>query len=144
MVVLTKRSLGEILSAMELIDADSLSLVLRKQAWGLRNPLGGRYVEFVLVGVCAPVFHALPLTLWYNTHARRSYPFYMLLETSGSDEAHDLAKLEQLLEAAVEGEVVVDGAIAQDLAQGACVRACVFLVGSAHFTHRPWATRLNK
>lgn len=48
----------------------------------------------------------------------------MLLETSGSDEAHDVAKLEQLLEEAVEGAVVADGAIAQDLAQGARVRAC--------------------
>lgn len=47
----------------------------------------------------------------------------MLLETSGSDEAHDVAKLENLLEEAVEGAVVADGAIAQDLAQGARVRA---------------------
>ena len=44
MVVLAKRSLGEILSAMELMDAHSLALVLRKQAWGLRNPLPGRCV----------------------------------------------------------------------------------------------------
>ena len=42
MVVLAKRSLGEILSAMELMDAQSLDVVLRKPAWGLRNPLGGR------------------------------------------------------------------------------------------------------
>ena len=47
-----------------------------------------------------------------------SYPFYMLLETSGSDEAHDLEKVEQLLEKAVEDGVVVDGTIAQDLVQG--------------------------
>lgn len=44
MVVLAKRSLGEVLSAMELIDVHSLHLVLRKRAWGLRNPLGGRWV----------------------------------------------------------------------------------------------------
>ncbi len=42
----------------------------------------------------------------------------MLLETSGSEEEHDLAKLEQLLEKSVDDGVVVDGAIAQDLAQG--------------------------
>lgn len=52
-------------------------------------------------------------------HADSSYPFYMLLETSGSDDAHDMAKLEQLLERAVEDGVVADGAIAQDLVQGA-------------------------
>lgn len=45
MVVLAKRSLGEILSAMELMDAQSLDVVLRKPAWGLRNPLGGRCVR---------------------------------------------------------------------------------------------------
>ena len=49
---------------------------------------------------------------------RRSFPFYMLLETSGSEEEHDLAKLEELLEKSVDDGVVVDGAIAQDLAQG--------------------------
>lgn len=48
-----------------------------------------------------------------------SYPFYMLLETSGSDEEHDMAKMLQLLERAMEDGVVGDGAIAQDLAQGA-------------------------
>lgn len=42
MVVLAKRSLGEILSAMELMDAHSLDLVVRKPAFGLRNPLLSR------------------------------------------------------------------------------------------------------
>lgn len=42
MVTLAKRSLGEVLSAMELLDAHSLDLVTRKPAWGLRNPLSGR------------------------------------------------------------------------------------------------------
>ncbi len=87
MVVLTKQRLGEILSAMELMDAASLDVVLKQKSWGLRSPLA------------------------------QPYPFYMLLETSGSDEAHDAAKLEQLLTAAVEEEVVADGAMAQDLAQ---------------------------
>lgn len=63
MVVLAKQALGEILSAMELIDSHSLDVVLRQKAWGLRSPL------------------------------QDQYPFYMLLETSGSDGAHDAEKV---------------------------------------------------
>lgn len=97
MVVLAKRSLGEILSAMELMDAQSLAVVLGKKSWGLRDPLAAD---------------------GSGGSGGSGYPFYMLLETSGSDEEHDRAKMEQLLERAVEGGVVADGTIAQDMAQG--------------------------
>jgi len=41
----------------------------------------------------------------------------MLIETHGSDSAHDAAKLEGFLEAAMEGGWVVDGTIAGSDAQ---------------------------
>ncbi|KAJ2450675.1 D-lactate ferricytochrome c oxidoreductase [Coemansia sp. RSA 2336] len=55
-------------------------------------------------------------------HALRSplaaeFPFYVLVETSGSSKAHDDEKLEALLEELLETAVVEDGALAQDDAQ---------------------------
>lgn len=43
-----------------------------------------------------------------------SYPFYILIETSGSNKEHDDAKLEAFLESAMEEGLVVDGVVAQD------------------------------
>lgn len=42
------------------------------------------------------------------------YPFYILIETSGSNKEHDDAKLETFLEKAMEDELVLDGVVAQD------------------------------
>lgn len=42
------------------------------------------------------------------------YPFYVLIETSGSNKEHDDAKLETFLENAMTEEIVVDGVVAQD------------------------------
>lgn len=45
------------------------------------------------------------------------YPFYVLIETSGSNKDHDDAKLEKFLEDAMEKEIVADGIVAQDNTQ---------------------------
>lgn len=45
------------------------------------------------------------------------HPFYVLIETSGSNGAHDSEKLETFLEKAFENEVIADGVIAQDETQ---------------------------
>ncbi|KAJ2767034.1 D-lactate ferricytochrome c oxidoreductase, partial [Coemansia nantahalensis] len=45
------------------------------------------------------------------------YPFYVLIETSGSNKAHDDEKLEGLLEELLETGVVEDGSLAQDASQ---------------------------
>ncbi|CCE61405.1 hypothetical protein TPHA_0A03280 [Tetrapisispora phaffii CBS 4417] len=42
------------------------------------------------------------------------YPFYILIETSGSNKEHNDEKLETFLEKVMEEELVVDGVIAQD------------------------------
>jgi FAD/FMN-containing dehydrogenase len=45
------------------------------------------------------------------------YPFYCLIETSGSNTDHDSEKLEKFLEYVMEKEIVLDGVVAQDTTQ---------------------------
>jgi (R)-2-hydroxyglutarate---pyruvate transhydrogenase len=45
------------------------------------------------------------------------YPFYCLVETSGSNTEHDMEKLEKFLEHAMGEEIVSDGVLAQDQTQ---------------------------
>ena len=45
------------------------------------------------------------------------YPFYCLVETSGSNEEHDMAKLESFLESVMSDGIVADGVLAQDETQ---------------------------
>lgn len=49
-----------------------------------------------------------------NRPLSEKYPFYVLIETSGSNKEHDDAKLEVFLENAMTEELVVDGVVAQD------------------------------
>jgi D-2-hydroxyglutarate dehydrogenase len=82
-----KKHLGEVLSAIEFFDRQSLDMVLSQQDW-VKDPL------------------------------ESSCPFYVLIETSGSNSAHDMEKLEAYLEDVMGAGVVVDGTVAQDAAQG--------------------------
>ncbi|KAK9436057.1 D-lactate dehydrogenase 2 [Metarhizium brunneum] len=45
------------------------------------------------------------------------YPFYCLIETSGSNSEHDYEKLEKFLEDVMSNEVIADGVVAQDATQ---------------------------
>ncbi|PBP27551.1 D-lactate dehydrogenase 2 [Diplocarpon rosae] len=45
------------------------------------------------------------------------YPFYCLIETSGSNAEHDNEKLEKFLEHVMEKEIILDGVLAQDETQ---------------------------
>lgn len=80
-----KGHLSEILSAFELMDGKSQSLV--HQSTGNKRPLEG------------------------------DYPFYCLIETSGSNAEHDIAKLEGFLEHVMSEGIVADGVLAQDETQ---------------------------
>lgn len=82
-----KKHLGEVLSAIEFFDRQSLDMVLSQQDW-VKDPL------------------------------ESSCPFYVLIETSGSNTSHDMEKLESYLEDVMGAGVVVDGTVAQDAAQG--------------------------
>ena len=93
-MALAKGSLGEVLSAAEFQDRTALETVMQVANAGgggsqLRDPLSDEY------------------------------PFYMLVETSGSNAAHDMEKLEGFLESAFEAGCVADGVIAQDGVQAA-------------------------
>ena len=47
----------------------------------------------------------------------QAYPFYVLVETSGSDGEHDSEKLNHFLEAAMSEDAAVDGVVAADRTQ---------------------------
>lgn len=81
-----KKKLGEVLSAVEFMDRQSLDMVLSQQDW-VKDPL------------------------------ETPSPFYVLIETSGSNADHDMEKLEAYLEDVMGSGVVVDGTVAQDAAQ---------------------------
>lgn len=49
-----------------------------------------------------------------NHPFEEKHPFYVLIETSGSNKEHDDAKLESFLESVIEEGLVVDGVVAQD------------------------------
>ncbi|GLT39189.1 hypothetical protein SLA2020_133950 [Shorea laevis] len=82
-----KRKLGEILSAFEFLDIEAMDLVLNHLE-GARNPL--------------------PASM---------HNFYVLIETTGSDESSDREKLEAFLLSSMEGGLISDGVVAQDINQ---------------------------
>lgn len=87
-----KSELGEILSAFEFMDKDSQ--LLAAQTLKTTHPLCQDDIEGI---------ESVP-----------EYPFYVLLETSGSNKEHDDIKLEKFLEDVMESEIVVDGTVSQD------------------------------
>ncbi|KAK9803284.1 hypothetical protein WJX72_007036 [[Myrmecia] bisecta] len=86
-----RQRLGEVLSAFEFLDQQALDLTLSVMP-SVKNPLP-------------------------DTQA----PFYLVVETSGSNAAHDYEKLEGFLEEAFEEGLVTDGTIAQDSGQVASI-----------------------
>lgn len=87
---LSRIKLGEILSACEFFDSECLELALQYLP-GVRNPLGG----------CETT----------------SKPFFVVLETSGSNETHDSSKLEEFFDCVISRGIVFDGVVAQDNSQ---------------------------
>ncbi|CAI5471688.1 unnamed protein product [Closterium sp. Yama58-4] len=87
----SRRHLGEVLSAAEFFDRSSLQMVLKHNE-GTRDPLPDG-----------------------------EYPFYVLIETSGSNPEHDRAKLDTFLEGVMEEGAVEDGTVAHDSTQAAAI-----------------------
>uniref|UniRef100_A0A2A4J6D8 D-2-hydroxyglutarate dehydrogenase, mitochondrial n=1 Tax=Heliothis virescens TaxID=7102 RepID=A0A2A4J6D8_HELVI len=79
-----KSSLGEILSAFEMADFDSIDCTVKNLK--LPNPIS-------------------------------EYPFYVLVETHGSDEAHDNEKLTRFLNKEMETGLIVDGTVTSEPAK---------------------------
>ncbi|TYZ64642.1 hypothetical protein PybrP1_000409 [[Pythium] brassicae (nom. inval.)] len=82
-LVQAKRHLGEMLSAAEFMDRQSLELVL-SHFEALKDPL------------------------------ESTCPFYLVVETSGANNAHDVEKLEAFLDAVMRSGAAADGTVAQD------------------------------
>lgn len=82
-----KRGLGEVISAFEFMDSHAMDLVLAYLE-GVRNPFPSQ-----------------------------QYNFYVLIETTGSDESYDKAKLEAFLLRYMEDGLISDGVLAQDMNQ---------------------------
>ncbi|CAJ1930312.1 unnamed protein product [Sphenostylis stenocarpa] len=82
-----KRKLGEILSAFEFLDGQSMNLVLNHLE-GARNPI-----------------------------PTSPHNFYVLIETTGSDDTSDKQKLEAFLLGSMENDLISDGVLAQDINQ---------------------------
>lgn len=76
-----KQDLGEIISAMEVMDSTAVNTVQRNL--GLKKPI-------------------------------EDYPFYMIVETSGSNEEHDAEKLHNFLEYVLDKRLVLNGTVATD------------------------------
>jgi len=79
-----KKSLNEILSSLEYMDAGSMGSVIKNLK--LRRPIG-------------------------------EFPFYMVVECSGSNGSHDQEKLTAFLEDVMETGTVADGTVASDTHQ---------------------------
>lgn len=83
----SRDELSEILSAFEFWDKASIDLVKQHLVAGANDPL------------------------------ETEHPFYILIETSGSNKDHDDEKLNNYLEGLLTDEVVQDGVVAQDTTQ---------------------------
>jgi D-2-hydroxyglutarate dehydrogenase len=84
-----KLQLGEILSAFEFIDRPALDIALSHLS-GTRDPLPESWKSF-----------------------------YLLIETTGSNDTHDKEKLDAFLESTMEKGLVADGVVAQGISQAA-------------------------
>ena len=82
-----KEHLGEVLAAFEFMDKAVLDQVATEKRIPLLNDNG------------------------------ENYDFYVLVETQGSNEEHDMQKLELFLESTMESSQAVDGILAQDMKQ---------------------------
>lgn len=92
----TARSdLSEILSAFEFMDRDSQILAAKD----------------------LKTTHPLCQEDELGENSVPEYPFYVLIETSGSTKDHDDEKLNNFLEKVMESEIVVDGTVSQDESQ---------------------------
>ncbi|KAG2385548.1 hypothetical protein C9374_003363 [Naegleria lovaniensis] len=85
LIFMAKKELGEILSAVEFVDKDSMKLVMKHH----KDTLGSPPVE-------------------------GEHPFYMVIETQGSSREHDEEKLNMFFAKALEEGVASDGSLAFD------------------------------
>jgi hypothetical protein len=145
---LARSELLEIVSAIEFFDRPSLDLVL-KHIPSQNARMDDSDEERADRSICVGLIHSLARCCMYAFSDTRDplsavHPFYMLIETSGAEQAHDqevidtgsasdestrfvahsavpdlpcVQKLNRFLERAMELELIVDGTLAQDTTQ---------------------------
>jgi len=95
----SKRELGEILSAMELMDWQTLSLVRQNHTGGNEDETAMLLDEMLAFTTC-------------QDSTRR--PLYLLVETQGSNSEHDNAKMNTFLGQLYESSIINNGYLATD------------------------------
>lgn len=103
-----KQSLGEILSAVEFLDQESMAMATQHLP-GVSNPLAQAGPD------------AAQQQQQQGGGGEQGGPFYMLVETQGSHAGHDKEKLEGFLEAVMADGSVADGTLAESQAQAAAI-----------------------
>lgn len=97
---LAKQELGEIIGAFELMDQEVLDIVANEKKIPIQKDSD-------------------------NSCSSNNYRFSLLVETLGSNDAHDKEKMNSFLEKAMENNHIVDGVVAQDLKQ---VSVCLLFI----------------
>lgn len=110
---LSRGMLGEIMSAYEFLDSECMRLL--NAHLKLQNPISGEQHRRAQPHASTPP----PTSPPQRSHASRcasppDCPFYIVIETSGSDAAHDGEKLHNFLEAAMTSSLVTDGTVATE------------------------------
>ena len=106
--MLAPKPLSQQLSFFAVESFEKCIELFRKMRYDLNEIISA--VEFLDSESCEIVLNHIPSL---QRPFSEKYPFYCLVETSGSNEEHDREKLENFLEAAFEGDVL-DGVMAQD------------------------------
>ena len=115
--------LGEILSALELMDYDTLNFVHKHGHSGGDDGGGGSRLLHDILLQSNPSYNiqqdseeALPLPS-SSSSSSTSRPVYLLVETQGSNIEHDIAKMNTFLEQLHDRSIITSGFLAQSLHQ---------------------------
>ncbi|KAG8013258.1 D-2-hydroxyglutarate dehydrogenase [Nibea albiflora] len=107
---LCRGMLGEILSAYEFLDSECMRLL--NTHLKLLNPISGKVTPMHTLYI---YIYIIKHTLMANSSPHRAdCPFYVVIETSGSDPKHDGEKLHNFLEEAMTSSLVTDGTVATE------------------------------
>lgn len=98
-----KEELGEILSAMELMDYNTLKLV---QQYSFRGDDSGSRLLQDMLQSDPP-----------SSQPEQFQPLYLLVETQGSNDEHDTLKMDAFLSRLYESDTIYNGFLAQDTKQ---------------------------
>lgn len=106
---LSRGMLGEIMSAYEFLDSECMRLL--NAHLKLPNPISGSDSAATR---CRSACSASGVTPPAVLLSPADCPFYIVIETSGSDAAHDGEKLHNFLDAAMTSSLVTDGTVATE------------------------------